>query len=115
MLRPRCYALLKWTNSAFLLQYSNAIGNDVMTAYSQKRGIAGTVRDGACRDLRRILEVKYPIFSHGRFMVTGKDRVELDGLHVPVAISDVQIRPGTLCFATIRGVSLFPLIEPARC
>ena len=27
------------------------VWGDIMTVYSQKRGIAGTVRDGVCRDL----------------------------------------------------------------
>jgi len=56
------------------------VWGDIMTFYSQKRGIAGTVIDGVCRDLPRILESKYPIFTRGRLMITGKDRVELDGL-----------------------------------
>ena len=48
-------------------------------------------------------------------MVTVKDRVELDGLNVPVAISDLQVRPGDNMVCDDTGLSLFPLIEPARC
>ncbi|MGD0238119.1 MAG: hypothetical protein ABSC55_26755 [Syntrophorhabdales bacterium] len=33
-----------------------------MTVYTQKRRIAGTVRDGVCRDLPGIVEVKYPMY-----------------------------------------------------
>ena len=66
-------------------------------------------------DLPGIVEVKHPIFSRGRFMVTVKDRVELDGLNVPVAISDLQVRPGDNMVCDDTGLSLFPLIEPARC
>ena len=72
------------------------VWGDIMTVYAQKRGVAGTVIDGVCRDLPRILDVRYPIFTRGRFMVTGKDRVELDGLNVPVSVSDVQVRPGDI-------------------
>ena len=42
-----------------------------------QRGIAGTVIDGVCRDVRRALELGYPVFSRGRYMRTGKDRVEV--------------------------------------
>jgi regulator of RNase E activity RraA len=84
------------------------VWGDIMTVYAQKRGVAGTVIDGVCRDLPRILDVKYPIFTRGRFMVTGKDRVELDGLNVPVAISDVQVRPGDIMVCDDTGVVAVP-------
>jgi 4-hydroxy-4-methyl-2-oxoglutarate aldolase len=80
-----------------------------MAVHSQKRGIAGTVRDGVCRDLPGIVEVKYPIFSRGRFMVTGKDRVELDGLNVPVTISDLQVRLGDIMVCDDYGVVVVPV------
>jgi 4-hydroxy-4-methyl-2-oxoglutarate aldolase len=84
------------------------VWGDIMTVYAQKRGVAGTVIDGVCRDLPRILDVRYPIFTRGRFMVTGKDRVELDGLNVPVSISDVQVRPGDIVVCDDTGVVVVP-------
>ncbi|MBC8246192.1 MAG: RraA family protein, partial [Deltaproteobacteria bacterium] len=69
------------------------VWGDIMTVYSQKKGVAGTVIDGVCRDLPRILETGYPIFSRGRFMMTGKDRVEVAGINVPVSIGNVQVCP----------------------
>lgn len=84
------------------------VWGDIMTVYSQKRGIAGTVIDGVCRDLPRILEVKYPMFTRGRFMVTGKDRVELDGLNIPVSVSDVQVRPDDIIICDDTGVVVVP-------
>jgi 4-hydroxy-4-methyl-2-oxoglutarate aldolase len=85
------------------------VWGDIMTVYAQKRGIAGTVIDGACRDLPRILETKYPIFTRGRFMVTGKDRVEVDEVNIPVSISDVQVKPGDIVVCDDSGVVIVPL------
>jgi 4-hydroxy-4-methyl-2-oxoglutarate aldolase len=85
------------------------VWGDIMTVYAQKRGIAGTVIDGVCRDLPRILECKYPIFTRGGYMVTGKDRVEVDGINIPVAISDVQVRPNDLVMCDDSGVLIVPL------
>lgn len=85
------------------------VWGDIMTVYAQKRGISGTVIDGVCRDLPRILEVKYPIFTRGRLMVTGKDRVEVDGVNVPVSISDVQVKPGDIVVCDDTGVVVIPL------
>ena len=85
------------------------VWGDIMTVYAKKRGVAGTVIDGVCRDLPRVLEVRYPIFSRGRFMSTGKDRVELDGVNIPVAISDIQVRPGDIIACDDTGVVVVPL------
>ncbi|HSR13366.1 MAG TPA: RraA family protein [Thermodesulfobacteriota bacterium] len=84
------------------------VWGDIMTVYAQKRGVAGTVIDGVCRDLPRILDTKYPIFTRGRYMVTGKDRVEVDAVNVPVAVSDVHVRPGDLLVGDDSGVVVVP-------
>jgi 4-hydroxy-4-methyl-2-oxoglutarate aldolase len=84
------------------------VWGDIMTVYAQKRGIAGTVIDGVCRDMPRIHEVKYPIYTRGHIMVTGKDRVELDGLNIPVAVSDVQVRPNDIVACDDTGVVIIP-------
>jgi 4-hydroxy-4-methyl-2-oxoglutarate aldolase len=84
------------------------VWGDIMTVYAQKRAIAGTVIDGVCRDLPRILTSKYPIFTRGRWMVTGKDRVEVDGINIPVAVSDIQVRPNDIVIADDSGVVIVP-------
>ena len=84
------------------------VWGDIMTIYAQKLGIAGTVIDGNCRDIPGILERRYPIFTRGRFMVTGKDRVELDGVNIPVSISDVKVRPNDIVVGDDTGIIIVP-------
>ena len=69
-----------------------------------ERGIAGTVIDGVSRDVRRALELGYPIYSRGRFMRTGKDRVEVAEVGGPVTIGGVQVTPGDLLVGDDDGV-----------
>ena len=49
----------------------------IMTEIAAVRGVAGTVISGVCRDVSACLAQGYPLFSRGRFMRTGKDRVGL--------------------------------------
>ena len=84
------------------------VWGDIMTVYAAKRDIAGTVIDGVCRDMPRILESKYPIFTRGHIPVTGKDRVELDAINVPVAVSEVLVRPNDILVCDDTGVVVIP-------
>lgn len=90
------------------------VWGDIMTFYSRERGFAGTVIDGVCRDLPQILETGYPIFTRGRFMVTGKDRVEVAGVNVPVAVGNVQVRPGDIMMCDDSGVLVVPADRAAQ-
>jgi regulator of RNase E activity RraA len=85
-----------------------------MTEVAAVRGIAGTVINGVCRDVSASLSQHYPMFSRGRFMRTGKDRVRLVSLGEPLAVSGVEIRPGTIVCADADGVVAVPAAAAAR-
>ncbi|WP_067180095.1 RraA family protein [Microtetraspora niveoalba] len=84
------------------------VWGDILTAVANARGIAGTVIDGVCRDVHRALDLAYPIYSRGRFMRTGKDRVEVAEVQGPVNIGGVQVRPGDLLIGDQDGVVAVP-------
>ncbi len=84
------------------------VWGDILTAIAHKRGIAGTVIHGVCRDVARSFELRYPIFSRGRFMRTGKDRVQVEGMNVPVSLGDVQVRTGDILIGSDDGVVVVP-------
>ncbi|MFD0890558.1 RraA family protein, partial [Streptosporangium algeriense] len=84
------------------------VWGDILTAVAHARGIAGTVIDGVCRDVHRALDLAYPVYSRGRFMRTGKDRVEVAETQAPVNIGGVQVRPGDLVLGDEDGVLAVP-------
>ena len=86
----------------------------IMTEIAAVRGIAGTVINGVCRDVSACLAQGYPLFSRGRFMRTGKDRVRLAATGTPVTISGIEICPGTLICADADGVVTVPAAEAER-
>jgi regulator of RNase E activity RraA len=84
------------------------VWGDIMTVVANKNGVAGTVIDGVCRDVPEIRKTGYPVFSKGYFMVTGKDRVEANGINVPVSISGVRVKPGDIIMADDSGAIVIP-------
>ena len=84
------------------------VWGDILTLVASHRGIAGTVIDGVCRDSSRSRELAYPVFSRGRFMRTGKDRVQMTGIQVPVTIGQVRVRPGDILIGDGDGIVVVP-------
>ena len=84
------------------------VWGDILTEYAASRGIAGTAIWGVCRDVATALRLGYPMYSHGRFMRTGKDRVEVADTQVPVALGDAQVRPGDIVVGDDDGVVVLP-------
>lgn len=90
------------------------VWGDILTAVAHKKGIAGTAIYGVCRDVARAFELDYPLYSSGRFMRTGKDRVEVAGMNVTVALGDVQVRPGDLVIGNDDGIVVVPREQEER-
>lgn len=84
------------------------VWGDILTAMANQRGVVGTVIDGVCRDVQRALGLSYPIYSRGRFMRTGKDRVEVSDVGRPVTVGGVQVRPGDILVGDADGVIAVP-------
>jgi 4-hydroxy-4-methyl-2-oxoglutarate aldolase len=80
------------------------VWGDILTEYAASRHLAGTAIWGVCRDTATALRLGYPMYSHGRFMRTGKDRVEVADTQVPVTLGDAQVRPGDIVVGDDDGV-----------
>ena len=84
------------------------VWGDILTWVATRRGIAGTVIDGACRDTRLARELGYPIFSRSYSMRTGKDRVQVEGVNSVVNIGDARVAPGDILRGDADGVLVIP-------
>ena len=84
------------------------VWGDILTVTAKMKGVCGTVIDGVCRDIPTILKEKYPIFSRGKFMMTGKDRVMVEATQVMVSIGKVQVKPGDILVGDDSGVVVVP-------
>ncbi|MFJ4394416.1 RraA family protein [Pseudomonas sp. NPDC089396] len=84
------------------------VWGDIMTQYAGSRNIAATVIDGVCRDVNKALGDGYAVFSKGRFMRTGKDRVQVEAVNQPVSIGQARVCPRDIVVADANGVVVVP-------
>ncbi len=84
------------------------VWGDIMTQYAGLRRIAGTVIDGVCRDVGKALGDNYPLFTAGRFMRTGKDRVQVESVGGTVGIGTVRVQSRDIVVADANGVVIVP-------
>jgi regulator of RNase E activity RraA len=84
------------------------VWGDILTTCARRRGISGTVIDGACRDTHLARELAYPIFSRSYSMRTGKDRVQLDAVNRAVEVGGARVIPGAIMRGDSDGVVAIP-------
>lgn len=80
----------------------------IMSQLAAHRAIAGTVVNGVCRDTQEADAAGYPLFALGRFMRTGKDRVQVDAVGGAVSVAGVRVSPGDIVVADQDGVVFVP-------
>lgn len=84
------------------------VWGDIMTQFALAQGIAGSVIDGVCRDVSKALGEGYPLFTRGRFMRTGKDRVEVVAVNQPISIGGARACARDIVVADANGVVVVP-------
>ncbi|QJC88214.1 RraA family protein [Bacillus inaquosorum] len=84
------------------------VWGNILTQIAIQKKIAGTVIDGACRDIDFIRETEYAMFSKSVYMKTGKGRTKKTAHQVPVTISGTIIQPNDFVRADQNGVIVIP-------
>jgi 4-hydroxy-4-methyl-2-oxoglutarate aldolase len=84
------------------------IWGDILTEIAHRRGIAGTIVDGIVRDVALCRVLRYPVFSRGHWMRTGKDRVQVEATACPINIGGARVAPGDIVRGDADGVVVIP-------
>lgn len=84
------------------------VWGDILTEIAHRRGIAGTAINGICRDVALCVKLGYPVFSRDHWMRTGKDRVQVEAINVPVSLGDARVVPGDLLRGDADGIVVIP-------
>ncbi len=78
------------------------------TLAASKRGAAGIVIDGGCRDLEEIRATKLWLASRCVVPTTGKRRLKLQALGGTVSIGGIQVAQGDLVVGDDTGIVVVP-------
>ncbi|MDQ6436963.1 hypothetical protein RB623_23175 [Mesorhizobium sp. LHD-90] len=85
-----------------------SVWGDTLSLFASRHDFAGTIIDGVCRDIDGTRDLKYPMFSRGTYMRTGKGRIGVESTLEPIALSAITIRAGDLIFADDTGAVAIP-------
>ncbi|HEY5854839.1 MAG TPA: 4-carboxy-4-hydroxy-2-oxoadipate aldolase/oxaloacetate decarboxylase [Aldersonia sp.] len=80
---------------------------DLLTRYAQHRGVAGIVVDGAVRDSRDIIGMRFPVFTRG-LCIKGTDKLNPGRINVPLVFGGVRIEPGDIVIGDADGLTVVP-------
>ena len=81
---------------------------ELLSTAARARGARGAIIDGFIRDVRKIMAMRFPIFTTGVSPVDSNGRGEVVAYNVPVECGGVTVNPGDIVFGDADGVVVIP-------
>jgi regulator of RNase E activity RraA len=88
--------------------FTNAPWGELMSTLAKRNGAVGCVCDSMVRDCRRIMAMRFPVFTAGIRPLDSKGRGKVMAYDVPIRCGGVLVRPGDLIFADYDGIVVVP-------
>jgi len=86
----------------------NAPWGELLSTAALRRGARGAVIEGLVRDVKKIVELGFPVFATGIKPVDSRGRGMVVDYNVPVECGAVLVSPGDLVVADFDGVVVIP-------
>ena len=83
--------------------HDHAVAGELFATEALRRGVAGIVIDGRCRDSRILASLDLPVFARGVAPSACPARA-VPVIQVPLVIGDVVVRPGDLVLGDDDGI-----------
>ncbi|MGE5532085.1 MAG: RraA family protein [Bacteroidota bacterium] len=80
---------------------------EIFSTMAAVAGVAGTIVDGAVRDIAEVIELGYPLFSAGIHPGAGTGD-KLGKVNITIQCGGVVVRPGDYVFGDLLGVVVVP-------
>jgi regulator of RNase E activity RraA len=81
----------------------HAVAGELFATEALRRGVAGIVIDGCCRDSPRLREIDLPVYARGVAPTACPARA-VPVVQVPLTIGGVEVRPGDLVLGDDDGI-----------
>jgi 4-hydroxy-4-methyl-2-oxoglutarate aldolase len=85
-----------------------ATWGELHSARCLRKGVAGTITNGATRDAELIRKMKFPVFCQALSPIKSQWDIETYSINEPVVLNSVQIRPGDIIVADETGIIVVP-------
>jgi 4-hydroxy-4-methyl-2-oxoglutarate aldolase len=86
---------------------SRAVFGELFATEARRRGLAGIVADGLCRDLQGLRGIGLPVFARGTTPRSGTTTLRA-ALGATIACGGVEVSPGDLVFGDDDGLLIAP-------
>jgi 4-hydroxy-4-methyl-2-oxoglutarate aldolase len=80
----------------------------ILSLAAKRRGTAGVIIDGACRDVDEAREMQLPIYARVGVPRTARGRIMEENWNIPVELCGIRIAPGDYLIADGSGVVVIP-------
>lgn len=81
---------------------------ELLSTAARARGARGAVIEGFIRDVRKIMQMPFPIFTTGITPVDSNGRGEVVAYNVPIECGGVMVNPCDIVFGDADGVVVIP-------
>ncbi|MXV76965.1 RraA family protein [Candidatus Poribacteria bacterium] len=81
---------------------------ELLSTAARARGARGAVIEGFIRDVRKIMQMQFPIFTTGITPVDSNGRGEVVAYNAPIECGGVTVNPGDIVFGDADGVVVIP-------
>jgi len=85
-----------------------ALWGELMSTRAIHCGAAGAVLNGYTRDMRGILDLRFPVFCFGSYAQDQAPRGRVVDFRVAVEIGQARVHPGDILFGDCDGVCVIP-------
>ena len=87
-----------------------AVLGELFATEARRRGLAGVVIDGYCRDLQGLRKARLPVFARGTTPRSGST-VSRAPLNTAVTVGGIRVGPGYVVFGDDDGVVIAPAAQ----
>jgi len=87
-----------------------AVLGELFATEARRRGVAGVVIDGFCRDVHGLRELGLPVFARGTIPASGTT-VSRAPLRAPVRFGGIDVTPGDVVFGDDDGIVIAPAAQ----